>query len=1140
MIFSCPLQRAALVIFGSLFFLVKVHALDAMNGAPANNNYSTTYGADKFSKAPQPAWVKDIPIPEVTKPSAEPNMLVLGDAQLRWDEHGKTGYFHRVLRANNTSGLQYLGQVQLDFNPEYQSLTLHTLNIRRAGAVVDKLNSVKIRFLERELGLEQSVYNGSATVALLVDDVRVGDELDLAYSIQGDNPVFNGVIADSSTWQTFSPVKLRRVSLQVLNGHAVSYRFIGAENVATGVKPVEKVSSDGIHEWVFEQRDVPAFRFEDFYPAGYQPVTWLQVSEYKNWNQVAKWAADLFQPLSGTSTEYRTLVARLQQINDPQKRAAAALDYVQSEIRYVSLSFGENSHRPASPDTVLARRYGDCKDKSLLLTALFKSLGISAKPVLVGVSAHNGFDKWLPGAAPFDHAIVRADIKGKAYWLDATALQKPADIATVGHIHDDADVLVVDSKTESLQRIERDHAEPYIIREHVRLENLDGSAVIEHAVTMTGANAESFRAALMQSSIDEIKKKIINDAQRFYAEPEWVGDLSIDDNAEANKVTYIAKYRVKRYVEKSNSGWFLRYRPSYISTFFSVPEAPRRSAPYAITFPINAIYSHEVELPAGISVINPDVNLTIASPAFNIHYSQHREKNVVRAEYEFSTLTTAVQPNEMDRFVADIHRVQDEMPTVIFIYGQQTATTNDPSLDELQDLAAKGDAKAQFELGMRYASGQSIRQDFSQAYSWWLKSAGQGYVDAQYYLAQLLSAGQGVARDSQAALVWYIRAAEQNHVDAQFAVGKIFAWGTDNVKQDFAEALKWWRKAADNGSARAQFNLGLSYADGNGVDKDDNQAFAWWKKAADQGVAEAQNNLGILYEGGNGRAKDLSEAEKWYHKAAEQGYVKGQFNLGRMYWYGLGVQRDAKRAAELFRRAAEQGHSGAQYLLGLAFDKGDGVSKDMTRALYWYLRAADQGVARAQCAVGEMLEAGLGTERDSAQATLWFKRAALQNYGRAQYALGLQQISDRALKEAYVWFSLAEKNEAKEAAAKREQLGSELTPEQLAFANREIREWPSQYATPKLQPAKLIKGEQPEYPMHALRLGVEGDVVLDLIVDKNGAVNDAVVLASSGSTELDDAAQTAVQKYVFSSASQDGQSVMSSKQLKINFKISDH
>ena len=82
------------------------------------------------------------------------------------------------------------------------------------------------------------------------------------------------------------------------------------------------------------------------------------------------------------------------------------------------------------------------------------------------------------------------------------------------------------------------------------------------------------------------------------------------------------------------------------------------------------------------------------------------------------------------------------------------------------------------------------------------------------------------------------------------------------------QAVSWFRKAAEQGDADAQTNLGISYAEGEGVPKDQAEAALWYRKAADQGDTVAQSNLAFMYVKGEGVPKDAAEAYAWYNLAS--------------------------------------------------------------------------------------------------------------------------------------------------------------------------------------------------------------------------------------------------------------------------------
>ena len=114
----------------------------------------------------------------------------------------------------------------------------------------------------------------------------------------------------------------------------------------------------------------------------------------------------------------------------------------------------------------------------------------------------------------------------------------------------------------------------------------------------------------------------------------------------------------------------------------------------------------------------------------------------------------------------------------------------------LQPLAEQGDAEAQYKLGLMYANGQGVAQDYQQAFSWFQKSANQGYDVAQYKLGEIYEQGQGVTQDYQQAIVWYQKAAVQGYDVAQYALGNMYRDGKGVVK-DYQQAKMWYQKVLE-------------------------------------------------------------------------------------------------------------------------------------------------------------------------------------------------------------------------------------------------------------------------------------------------------------------------------------------------------
>jgi TPR repeat protein len=154
------------------------------------------------------------------------------------------------------------------------------------------------------------------------------------------------------------------------------------------------------------------------------------------------------------------------------------------------------------------------------------------------------------------------------------------------------------------------------------------------------------------------------------------------------------------------------------------------------------------------------------------------------------------------------------------------------------------------------------RGDFASAVRVLKPLALRGNASAQYMMGVMNAAGQGVPRDDEEAVRWLVLAGEKGHASAQYELGVRFFEG-EGVAQDEAAAAKWFALSAAQGHAGAQHNYGVMLAGGWGVPKDESAALGFFDRAARQGQADAQYNLGVIYANGQGVPVDLPAAYVW-------------------------------------------------------------------------------------------------------------------------------------------------------------------------------------------------------------------------------------------------------------------------------------
>ncbi len=254
--------------------------------------------------------------------------------------------------------------------------------------------------------------------------------------------------------------------------------------------------------------------------------------------------------------------------------------------------------------------------------------------------------------------------------------------------------------------------------------------------------------------------------------------------------------------------------------------------------------------------------------------------------------------------------------------GLSQPTLSKSEISYLERQAQRGDADAQFSLGVLYAEGQSLEKDHAAAVEWFSSAARKGHPKATYNLAHSYFYGQGVSQNYDLAYEYATEAADLGLAMADNLVGVMYERGL-GVDQDYDAAFHRYTSAAQQSDAYAQLNLAKLYWDGNGVEKNLKRTLHWTRKAAMQGHAPAQSELAYLLSGEvDGIPQNLDKTFDWAMRAAEQNDGFGHYIVGALYKDGLGVEQDLVVAYMRYLLAERAG-----------FDGGDGRLRPIAEEL---------------------------------------------------------------------------------------------------------------------------------------------------------------------------------------------------------------
>jgi uncharacterized protein len=187
-----------------------------------------------------------------------------------------------------------------------------------------------------------------------------------------------------------------------------------------------------------------------------------------------------------------------------------------------------------------------------------------------------------------------------------------------------------------------------------------------------------------------------------------------------------------------------------------------------------------------------------------------------------------------------------------------------------ESLAEKNDVKAQYNLGLMYASGDGVAYDATKAASYFKMAADQGYREAQYTLAVMIFNKELENLDYLQAIQWYQAAAKQGHLKSQENLGILFYRG-DAIDQDINSSLYWFQLAANQNSSEAQQYLAYIYSNG-AVPEDLVKAGMWMMLSAENPDPRHQNKRANLLKFITSKmtAEQITQARQLAKKCVEQ------------------------------------------------------------------------------------------------------------------------------------------------------------------------------------------------------------------------------------------------------------------------------
>ncbi len=634
-------------------------------------------------RTPAPAWVERF-APDLAPSTAAGDNRTDGDSVhfLVRDEqiHAAEGttYRHYALRFLSQDGVQDHSTLSFSFDPAYQDLRLHQLVVHRDGRAIDRLPRQEIKILQREPNLEDQLYDGRSTATLILEDIRVGDVVEYAYSVHGTNPIFAGHFADTfpAAWRDPLPQWRERLlwpanrPLPVIQNHG-----------ATCVPKIRALADGRTTEFRWEADNLPGRLPESDTPSWVDTYGWVQVSDFTSWQEVARWSARLFaqaapDPRQGLPEELRRTVDTLRALPDRPSQVIGALRYVQDNYRYLGIEIGANSHQPYPVATVCDRRFGDCKDKANLLATLLRLLGFEADPALVDTGYRHAIADWHPTPFAFDHAVVRLRLDGATYWLDATREHQGG---TLGHVFfpDYGKALVVNEHTRELADVlpgafEDTRSE---ITDTYQQQAYTGPATLAVRTVLHGRHADRTRGYFASTNREKIERDYLNFYARQHPKIRALDRVGFADDRDRNEIVIDERYEVSDLWVRDSDPSSKRARAAFeapeLKDCIDLPGTRLRTLPFDLIVPEHMTQTIRLRLPGGVDLTPRHIEIKDQAFAFTYTSRLEADQKSLLLTYQYQALADHVEAARMPEYLLHADQALDQLGYTLSIDNQK-------------------------------------------------------------------------------------------------------------------------------------------------------------------------------------------------------------------------------------------------------------------------------------------------------------------------------------------------------------------------------------------------------------------------------------------------------------------------------------
>jgi transglutaminase-like putative cysteine protease/Flp pilus assembly protein TadD len=361
---------------------------------------------------------------------------------------------------------------------------------------------------------ESNLYSDRKVVKAPLPAIAPGSVVEEEFVVVS-TPQFPG--SGTAGWRSFGPVGVPvQRHLFVLDAPQ-SFPLQYVLQMLPDLKP-QRSEANGRVKVVFEYGpSAPLEEADDYLSRGEFGYPTILFSVGTTWQRMAEGYGQIVEGVL-QAAQVKPLAEKLiRGKSSPKDKEQAILEFLDKEIRYTGIEFAENTIIPHPTAETLSRKYGDCKDKALLLVALLRAAKVPAYMALLNTGRAAGVLPDLPGMGMFDHAIVY--VPGDPdRWIDPT--DKYERVGQLPIDDQGRSALIVRTGTQALVRTPEDSSQANVLLEIPEIHLAEnGPARVVETTQPHGGFESGFRRTYTDRQDKKVQENLAN-----YAKSQYVAD----------------------------------------------------------------------------------------------------------------------------------------------------------------------------------------------------------------------------------------------------------------------------------------------------------------------------------------------------------------------------------------------------------------------------------------------------------------------------------------------------------------------------------------------------------------------------------------------------------------------------------------